>query len=388
MCFRQHFKAAFVPVNMFRRWDWVENGLETWKGCRIREIHSTFNWFIQIDPSSECLCGLYGRDWLLEQKKLKISINLSISLLIWKNQCFAERRDVVNAMNFWWKQSSLPKFHRALSILPPHFSIKKSFFNTHSDTNCTRLSVFWLKTYPWVKVIRWLSDNGNGANRKCFITVTNYFSEAKSYSGVSFWCIFPFYAMSVHSAGFWSRTRRYWERIEWLASGTEVTRDASKLELKKSKRQKVSINKLIYRKHSRSFEGWCEGRFPVDRTTQPSTRKSIFFRSRKTSLKGNKFPICCHKFMQQKHKIIDLQRCLFPSLHTAARIASKTRHFGAGAINSVLCCVARLLWSLSSLVLSVVNQQFDDISWRPRGDKRMAAIVLETAMTTSQAIFI
>lgn len=270
---------------------------------------------------------------------------------------------------------------------PPHISIKKQFFNTHSDTIAHDSAYFdWKRIPEW----RW-SDDWVITGMKRIENVSSpwrkYFSRQKA----NMECLsgaFPTSNSCDVSAftGFWSKTQRNWERIEWLASGTEVTRFASKLELKKSERQKVSISDLIYRKHSRSFEVLVWGTVPGSPESPTSHETKFSFVRGK--LKGNKFPICCHKFMQQKHKIIDLLRCPFPFHRTAAGIASKTRHFGAGTINSLLCCVARLLWSLSSLVLSVANQQFDDISWRPQGDKRIAAIVLETAMTTSQAIFV
>lgn len=157
MCFRQHFKAAFVPVNMFRQLDWVENGLELWKGYWIRAIHSTFNWFIQIDPSSECLCGLYGRDWLLKQKKkLKISINLSISLLSWKNQCFAELRDVVNCDEFLMKAIVVTKASSSFIDSPTTFFNKKSHFSTRIPIQIAHDSALfdWKRIPEW----RWSDD--------------------------------------------------------------------------------------------------------------------------------------------------------------------------------------------------------------------------------------
>lgn len=146
MCFLEHFRAAFVLVkmsddtigsNIVENFEKASNprGSTRHSIDLYRLIHlGICVWFIVM--------GLDAKT-----KKLKFSINLSSRLLSRKKIHALHSRDVVNAMNFWWQQSSLPSFNELYWFHSTHFH-KKSYFSARIRIAYNSAFSDWKQAHP------------------------------------------------------------------------------------------------------------------------------------------------------------------------------------------------------------------------------------------------
>lgn len=165
----------------------------------------------------------------------------------------------------------------------PHTPMEKSHFSARIPIQLHTNEHFSIESTS--REWRWSDDwviMENGANRKCFVIVMKWFPKPvleecilwSKHSRIDW-----FLALKSR-ATFWSLTWKSQNDWKFLSKFWFI------------------VNIPVH--FNAEFVNWNGVRSSSQSVRQPNRTRNNFFRSKKTPFKGNKFPICCHKFMQQK----------------------------------------------------------------------------------------
>lgn len=208
------------------------------------------------------------------------------------------------------------KFQWALLISLYTLQQKKLFLSTHSD--CIQFSIFRLKastSREW----RWSDDWVTTRTER----IENVSSSWRNYFPNQFWCVFLVHFshlfLSVHSPVFDRGSVELgtnWMIEFWRCSHARLF-EAWTGKVKKTESFHQNPDLLWTFPRTLMLGSYRNGvRSSSISVRQPSRTRNNFFRSKKLHSKAINFRFVVINSCSRKHKIIDLQRCPFPSFRS------------------------------------------------------------------------